>query len=304
MHTAVPELALLRRRYTGETHQEAHKAIIADLSEAKTEQDAAIPAAHSLHQSVLETSLLLSVRYAGRPGVISKVSPRHEALILRLGDSAATGFFRALLAPLEPHEGRDGVPGLRIDFEHGNLRLCLLDVDGRPTPSRVVVPRLTEKTWDRIWRRIQPTVYGGRCVDPLLAHSPKLSSGERQGYDFHWQHCGPVALGSALLRRIGLVAGDCSLDVWSGLGGTMLHLELDRGPTLCSLVADLCHPVAGMIRDSLELDVDRGPVRPTTTFAKIVDRSPTPDRFVGRLRAQGEPAALALRTLGPAEADR
>ncbi|WP_326835546.1 hypothetical protein VSH64_11560 [Amycolatopsis rhabdoformis] len=234
----------------------------------------------------------------GPSPVIRKVSPRRDALVVSLAEGAAQArFFRALLAPLEPTEGRDGIPGLRFDFAGPNLMLRLLDVDGRLTTSRVVLRGVSADSWTGMWATLRSTVYGGKCVDPLLDRSPKLSSGERHGYDFHWQHCGPVGLGSALLRRIGLVAGAAGLDVWSGLGGTVLHLETQRGPSVHSLVERLRHPVAGMIHGDLELDLTRGPFDAASTFAKIVDHTPTPDRFVGRLREQGKPPALALRTL-------
>lgn len=302
MTTSVAELASVRRRFTGETHQEAHKAISADLPGATTPRDAMIPAAHSLHQRVLETSLLLALRHSARrstgPGVFRKVSPRRDMLVVSLAEDAAPRFFRALLAPVEPNEGRDGLPGLRITFTGPHLELRLLDVDGRVTPCRVVVRDIGEHDWTQIWGTISHTAYGGRCVDPRLACSPQLSSGERHGYDFHWQHCGPVALGSAMLRRIGLVAHAGAIDVWSGLGGTALHLETEQGPSVFSLVEDLCDPVAGILGEGVVLEGTRGPVKPSATFARIVDRSPTPDRFVGRLREQGEPPALALRTVG------
>ncbi|MEV0073074.1 hypothetical protein [Amycolatopsis sp. NPDC050768] len=292
----------MRRRFTGETRQEAHKAISADLAITEAARERAILAAHSLHQRVLETSLLLAVRYSAHRTaghrVFKKVSPRCDALVVSLADDAATRFFRALLAPLEPNERRDGIPGLRFTFTQNNLELRLLDVDGRVTPCRVVVRGIKEDDWTRIWGAIRHTAYGGKCVDPRLECSPQLSSGERHGYDFHWQHCGPVALGSAMLRRIGLVANAAAIDVWSGLGGTALHLETAQGPSVFSLVEDLCDPVAGILGEGVVLDGTRGPVEPSAKFARIVDRSPTPDRFVGRLRDQGEPPALALRTVG------
>lgn len=105
------------------------------------------------------------------------------------------------------------------------------------------------------------------------------------------KRCGPVGLGSAMLRRIGLLAGARAVDVWPGLGKTQIHVEIDSGPSISSIVSALQHPIAGVTNYAEVLDENQ------TRFAQLREIQPTADRFVGPTSDAASPPALILRPL-------
>lgn len=334
---ALRDVVALRRRFTGESWQEASQIVrgrvpfpqlgaqqpetvrrhASTLGRRRNRQRAAepllraalLPDTDSFHQRVLETSLLLAIRdsqagftrgpYLGHK-VFRAVSPRRDGLMVDLDEGVVERFFRALLPPLNPSVSGAGVPGLRIVPTERHLHVHLLDKDSAQTKARVIIRGIGNRRWKRIWRDIKNTVHDDSgCVDPLLDRSPRLSHGEREGFDFHQHHCGPVALGSMMLRRIGLLAHAFALDVWTGNGGMIINVEIHDGPSVFSLLSDLQHPDLGITNDGFAVDTSRDPVGVEMTFARIIDTDPTQHRFSGdRQLLKVEPPALALRVLG------
>lgn len=93
------------------------------------------------------------------------------------------------------------------------------------------------------------------------------------------------------LIRTSLLTGARALDVWSGLGNTQIHVEMDGGPPISALVDALRHPVAGVTAHAKVLDAAEN------RHAQMCDLLPTADRFLGDLRDARPGPALLLRTL-------
>ncbi|MBB5157407.1 hypothetical protein [Saccharopolyspora phatthalungensis] len=297
------DLVELRRANTGEEPSRAKNCIgpLANETDERELRNSLIPEAHSLHQRVLETSLLLAIRdgavlvsdFRHRfHQVFLSVSPRKERLVAELNPAVSNPFFKALLANEEPSPSGDGVPGLRLESGQNGIDLRLLDETGTLTDAKLEIKNINLDDWDKIWNDINRTVeHEYRRVDPLLDRSPQLSRGERDGMTHQRKRCGPVGLGSAMLRRIGLLAGARAVDVWPGLGKTQIHVEIDSGPSISSIVSALQHPIAGVTNYAEVLDENQ------TRFAQLREIQPTADRFVGPTSDAASPPALILRPL-------
>ncbi|CAL9440662.1 hypothetical protein SUDANB95_02225 [Actinosynnema sp. ALI-1.44] len=301
-------MVALRCRYTGEDPVTARRCLAslpegADLQQLRT---GVVPDAHSVNQRILETSMLLAIRDcdppkpAGLPWrhqVIRAVSPRKSGLVVQLEGWVVPWFLQALLSPVDSNDASYGVPGLRVVVNREELQIRLLDQLGAPTDALVTVKGVSGAKWDGIWEEIRNAEHGP-LIDPRLDRSPQLSAGERHGMVLQRRRCGPVAMGSALLRRWGLLADAFALDAWSGLGNKELHVEIDNGPSMLSIVEELRHPVAGIVRDAVAVNqID-------ATFARLSDHNPTPDRYVGHPLEHGEHPALVLRALNTAVSRR
>nr|BFE50675.1 hypothetical protein GCM10017745_41020 [Saccharothrix mutabilis subsp. capreolus] len=302
------EWIALRCRYTGEDPETARRCLTSLPQDADVEQLRAgvVPDAHSVDQRILETSILLAIRdcypprSAGLPWhhqVIRAVSPRKSGLVVQLEDRVVPWFLQALLSPVDSSDASYGVPGLRVVVNREQLQIRLLDQLGAPTDALVTVKGVSGAKWDGIWEEIRNAEHGP-LIDPRLDRSPQLSAGERLGMVLQRRRCGPVAMGSALLRRWGLLSGAFALDAWSGLGNNELHVEIDNGPSILSIVEELRHPVAGIVRDTVAVNqID-------ATFARLSDHNPTPDRYVGYPIEHGKRPALVLRALNTAVSRR
>ncbi|GAA1937335.1 hypothetical protein [Amycolatopsis minnesotensis] len=298
------DLAVLWNRYTGEDLQ-PDSDYVGKLRKAVTSTPHAkvIAEAHSTAQRILETSLLLMIRESQSPlrgepyrgnQVFRTVSPRRDKLIITLHEKAMQWFFHAMITPVQPHGGKDGVPGLRIVPHENTLDLRILDHTGARTDALVVIKNAGAKWWGKTWPKIRGGVhYDSGCVDPLLTTSPQLSQGERAGIEFHRHSCGPVALGSAFLRRFGLINCAYAVDVWTGGEGRDLHIEIDQGPSIPTLVEALEDPVFGLVDGSVSI------VNPPQRHTRVQDTHTTPDRYIGRENPPRQPPGLILRTLEP-----
>lgn len=115
-------------------------------------------------------------------------------------------------------------------------------------------------------------------------------------FDSYRHSCRPIALGSAMLRRFGLVKDAFSIDTWT-TGGRTLNVEIEHGPSIYSLVCALQHPIVGILRGSVAVDHTPGPLDPGMTFARLIDPYPAPEtRPAGQPRTD-RPPSIALRTL-------
>lgn len=206
-----------------------------------------LPDTTDIAQRHLETSLLLAARACETPQVFAEVSPRKKSLTIDLADGAAMSFFRALLNPLEPGDDRAGVPGLRIQPASDRLHLKLISRYGTMTDACVTVKRIGAHAWDQIWADIR----SGRCVDPLRSRT--LSAGERHHIGFQRRQHGPIALGSALLRRIGLLGGTSVIGVELDESGYGILVKIKSGPPLLDLAEALTDPEFGMVGDRIRL---------------------------------------------------
>jgi hypothetical protein len=298
------ELSVLWNRYTGQDLQpDSDRAGKIRKAVTSTPHAKAIPEAHSTAQRILETSLLLMIRESQSPAgdkpyrghqVFRTVSPRRDKLIITLHEKAMRWLFRAMLTPVQPHGGMDGIPGLRIVPQENALDLRLLDHTGACTDALVVINNTGAERWRKTWPNIRDSVhYDGGCVDPLLSTSPQLSHGERAGIEFHRHSCGPVALGSAFLRRFGLISCAYAVDVWTGGEGRDLHIEIDQGPSIPTLAKALADPVFGLVGGPVSI------VNPLQSHIRVQDTRATPDRYIGRENPPRQPPALILRSLDP-----
>lgn len=299
------DLVTLRCDYTGETEDSAQRCIkrLDGETDSTVVNASLIPEAHSLSQRILETSLLLAIRDTRVPVSSSfrrgchqpflAVSPRKNRLVVELNPAVAERFFRSVLADVNPSSGGAGVPGLRLAAgQNGTVVLRLLRASGEITDAHVELKNITFRDAEKTWAEINRTTDRDyRRVDPILDRSSELSAGERADVDDQRQLCGPVGLGSAMLRRIGLLTPTKFLDVWSSGGSTEIHVETADGPPIGTLVEALRHPIAGVTAHAEVLDAadDR--------HAQMRDLLPTADRFIGDLRNAHPTPALMLRTL-------
>ncbi|WP_414943844.1 hypothetical protein [Amycolatopsis sp. cmx-11-32] len=275
-----------------------------------------MPDATSLHQRMLETALLLAIRDAqptfsslkGAPfnghQVFRLVNPRPNGLMIELFEDVIVRFIRALIPPVNPSDSAYGVPGLRVVPTGRHLRVHLLNAENRLTDACVIIRNISGRTWEDIWQEARVTEYEDGSVDLLLKSSPLLSPGERDMADFYRRHSGPIALGSAMLRRVGLLAGAFSLDVWTGNGGNYLHVEIDDDPSIYDILNALRHPLAGVTRGQFMVDTTIGPIHEHITYARIIDTDPTPTTLAGRSRPSDSPPGLVLRMLPRWENER
>lgn len=305
--SAIARAVRLRKTYTGESHQLALNAIHGLRSGRQI-----VPDADSRDQRMLETALLLATRYAQSSlldgpwnghRVFRMVSPRPRMLTIDLYDDVVARFIRALIPPVDPSARAYGIPGVRVDFPTRQLRVQLLDVKDNLTDACVIIRNITQQNWKSIWETVQGSEYEDGAVDLLLKKSPGLTSGERRMRDFYWQQAGPIAMGSGMLRRMGLLKDVFAVDVWTGNGGNYLHVEIDEGPSVHDVVTALQHPVAGMAHGQVRVDTSRGPLRKNASSARIIDTNPAPNTFLGRPPLPGSPPGLILRSLPPLEND-
>lgn len=304
-HTTFVKVTRLRMTYTGEPYRLAR-----ERTRESSNSHPLVPDTTSVHQRMLETALLLAIRDAA-PTISSRensdhyrghkvfrmVSPSPSSLTVGLFEDVAGRFFRSLLPPQSPCDCARGVPGLRVVLEKNRLRLHLLDQEDRLTDACVIIRGIGGQAWNSIWSVAKVADCDHTCVDPRLKESPRLSFGERHMLSWYWSHCGPIALGSAMLRRVGLLASAFSLDVWTGNGGSLLNIEIDDGPSVPIVLNALQHPRAGITGGQFVVDMSRGPTLEDTKYARIVDIDPTPDTFTGRSAGLVDAPALALRTL-------
>ncbi|WP_146107892.1 hypothetical protein [Actinokineospora auranticolor] len=177
-HIQLDDLVAMRYRFTAESKHTATNCL---RNLAKSPNPAAlraglIPEAHSPHQRVLETSLLLTMRYCDADRVYRAVSPRTAGLVVDLENEVVDDFFRSLLTWTRSDGDHPGVPGLRVVPRVNTIQLRLLDEDSHLTDARVEVNGIPGSAWEAIWRSTREP---GK-VDPLLANSPVLSPGERK----------------------------------------------------------------------------------------------------------------------------
>ncbi|MEU6154920.1 hypothetical protein ABZ816_33530 [Actinosynnema sp. NPDC047251] len=294
-------LVALRCRYTSEDPPVAERCIAPQAEATGPSAPAArlIAEAHSVHQRILETSLLLAIHEADVPipadpfrfhQVFRLVSPRRQRLVVELAEAVVLPFLRALLAPVHPNPTGDGVPGLRLTPGQNGITLRLLDASGDLTDAEVEIKNVPVPRWNDLWTEIRRSA-PQRPVDPFLDRTPQLSRGERAGLAHHRRVCGPVGLGSAMLRRIGLLSGADGVDVWAGLGKTQIHVEIHNGPSVSSVVEALRDPIAGVCGESTVFDERDG------KYAHVQDIRVTPDRFTGDPQSMFSLPEIVLRPL-------
>ncbi|WP_280428162.1 hypothetical protein [Nocardia brasiliensis] len=212
--------------------------------------------------------------------------------MIDLTDYAVLNFVRALLPPLEPSDSGSGVPGIRFCPGRRHTVVRLLSDNSRLTDAVAVLRGIGIKRWNQIWGTIEgdrDTEYA--FIDPLLRHSPEMSAGEREGLDHQRWVCGPVSLGSAFLRRIGLISGAFGFDTWTGNGASLLHVEVFDGPPVPAIIEKLQDPIFGMVDERFRLGTRPDPDT-DSAFDRVVDTGvPTSER------SWGQPA-LVFRGLG------
>jgi hypothetical protein len=130
----------------------------------------------------------------------------------------------------------------------------------------------------------------------VLVRNHSLSPGERAMFDSYRYGCGPISLGSEMLRRFGLVKDAFSIDTWT-TGGRMLNIEIEHGPSIYSLACALQAPLVGVRSGSVVVDHAHGHIEPDMTFVRFIDPDPDPQALPAVQRRTDRLPNLALRTL-------
>lgn len=258
-----------------------------------------LPDATSRFQQRLETSLLLRVRECAPPAshkpynghkVFRMVSPRREGLVIDVAEETVERFLRALLPVPESNGDYLGIPGVRFSTRDDDLQMHLLDSSGRLTDACVILQGIGKRRWRRIWSQIgrieyEETVSIGRCLDPILIHTPILDQIEV----LDWDHPPEpnVALGSAILRRYGLFKDAFAIDVWQS-GRAIIALEIDLGRPAEEVLQYLRTPYLGLDPDRYSINVKN---------RVIIDRAADLDKFEGGSPHTIQQPALQIRTL-------
>lgn len=299
MGSHLDQLIQTRRSFTGEHPKDAREQISNTHGGETSQHFRMLPPAHSRDQEILDTSLLLAVRNSF-PGwddscrdfrVFRSVSPRSDVLMIDLTDYAVAHYIRALLPPIEPSDSGDGVPGIRFRPGRRHTEVRLLGEGSRLTDAVAVLRGVGIARWNRIWETIQrDQASRDPIIDPLLRHSPRMSRGEKEGLEFQRWACGPVSLGSAFLRRIGLMSSAYGFDTWTGNGARFLHIEIFDGPSVPMVMDKLRDPIFGLVDERFHPGTLPYP-DPTSGFDRVLDTgAPTSSR-------SPEPAALVFREL-------
>lgn len=269
-------------------------------------REAALPSAHSVHQRLLETSLLLAARgnwsidqhlQRGHE-VFAAVSPGPYTLVVELVDGVAPMFFRAILPRLDPEHAAGGIPGLRVEHSDTRLVLRLLDRNGAVTDASVNIEGIDKTRWKAILAELKKDADGVELINPMLQHSPALCPSERSSMDFHRWDCGPVGLGSALLRRVGSFAGADLVDAWPSMPAGEIHVETDGPSSFRAVVNTFAHPILGIVHGDTVLELF------DDSFARIVDTSADAAPFAKLRTDYKRRPALVLRQYASSHASR
>ncbi|MEV7277577.1 hypothetical protein [Streptomyces sp. NPDC093111] len=254
------DVSLRRRLYTGESVQQARRAIDSLGPDAPP-----IPSADSPTQQHFEARVLLGLLefrnvYTRYPLGISAVHPEPDGVALRVEseERAAEILFNLLPTYVSDHEVH-GVPGLRITQR--DRTAIELRVLGEPTRLRLTgLPA-------RLWRSAIAGMLD-KWIDPdvkLLCwkSSPTAWTGAERGHQVRWE--GPrddftqaqqrgAWLGSGLLRRAALLHTVSNTFLVDGYGGAsdVARLVLrsshvrGQGPGPHNIVAALADPTFGL----------------------------------------------------------
>lgn len=258
---SVQSFALRRRQYTGETFQQARRAI-----EGLTTGASPIPTPQSPAQERLEARVFLNLLeyrnlYTRYPLGIEAVQPAPDGIALRVEsvEQAAEILF-ALLPAHAPGEGVHGVPGLRIVKRlHSAIDLQVLD-----QPARLRLRGLPSSLWRRAEEIMLTNWIDPGAMQLCLRTAPKTwTSAEREHMTMWEDDSDPFIrrclrggwLGSALLRRVALlhtVANTYFVDGYRGSGLDAMRWVMrsshapQYGPGAQRLVAALLYPGYGV----------------------------------------------------------
>lgn len=260
MSTMRQDVSLLRRRYTGESVQQARRAI--DLLDPEAPP---IPKAVTGDQEFLEARVLVSLlefrnHYTRYPLGIATVYPEPDGIVLRVeSEERAAEILFNLLPTYVSDQEVHGVPGLR--FTQRDRTAVELRVLGAPTRLRLAGLPATH------WRNAVARMIGN-WIDPnpkLLCwqSSPNAWTDAERAHHARWEDVNDeftqkqrrgAWLGSGLLRRVALlhtVSNTFFADGYHG-GGDAARLVLrsshvrGEGPGPHNIVAALAHPVFGL----------------------------------------------------------
>ncbi|NBE53957.1 hypothetical protein [Streptomyces boluensis] len=260
MSTMRQDIHLLRCRYTGESVQQAHRAIGLLDPEAPP-----IPTAASSDQQFLEARVFVNLLesrhcYTRHPLGIAAVYPEPDGIALRVESEvrAAEILFNLLPTYVSDHEVH-GVPGLRIT----RRELTAIELRVLGTPTRLRLTGLPATSWRKAVARMLD-----EWIDPTPAFlcwqsSPKAWSKAERAHHARWEDVDDTYtqvqrrgawLGSGLLRRAALlhtVSNTFFADGYHGSGETArLVLRTShvrrQGPGPHNIVAALAHPEFGL----------------------------------------------------------
>ncbi|MER5972230.1 hypothetical protein ABT112_21235 [Streptomyces sp. NPDC002055] len=260
MSTMRQDVSLLRRRYTGESVQQARRAIDLLDPEAPPIPTAATGVQQFLEARVLVSLLELRNHYTRYPLGIAAVYPELDGIVLRVEseERAAEILFNLLPTYVSDHEVH-GVPGLRITQR--DRTAVELRVLGAPTRLRLTGLPAT------LWRNAVARMIDN-WIDPnptLLCWqgSPSAWTDAERAHHARWEDVDSeytqvqkrgAWLGSGLLRRAALLHTVSNTFFVDGHhdGGDTATLVLrsshvrGQGPGPHNIVAALAHPVFGL----------------------------------------------------------
>ncbi|WP_172386654.1 hypothetical protein [Streptomyces sp. MNP-20] len=258
---SVQSVALRRRRYTGETFQQAHRAI-----KRLTTGAAPIPTPQSPAQERLEARVLLNLLeyrnlYTRYPLGIEAVQPTPDGIALRVESvERAAEILFALLPAHAPGEEVHGLPGLRIV----NRLQSAIELQVLNQPTQLRLRGLPASLWHRAEQIMLTKWIDPDAMQLCWRTAPKTwTSAEREHMTVLEDDSEPFIrrclrgswLGSALLRRAALfhtVANTYFVDGYRGLGLNAMRWVMrsshapQHGPGAQHLVAALLDPVYGV----------------------------------------------------------
>ena len=260
--TLLTALARGRSARTGESCRDA-------LNEIRLLQPGTppIPSAANMHQAALESDFLEAIgkcpkdrwRPRMRPFAIKSVTPRPDALIVRIAAKYLPDIVRDIAPAWRPEEVKDGevvnmsgIPGLRAFHKRGHTVLS------RPgVPGRIIIPVPADRWRKAVLVAADLWGYEGGTCSPWLTRprqwhpaETRLAENRPERYATDgWQY-GNAWLASQILRRL---PGLCPMpwpyyhDLWFNRFGDKCSIQFEWafGATHDVVLGRLLHPVFG-----------------------------------------------------------
>ncbi|AZS84513.1 hypothetical protein ELQ87_09620 [Streptomyces griseoviridis] len=265
------DVSLLRRLYTGESVQQARRAVDGLQNSQTAIPETASPAQQFLEARVLVGLLEFRNLYTRFPLGISAVQPRPDVIGLGIEseERAAEILFNLLPSYVPAHNEVHGVPGLRITRRHQTA----IELQVLGESARLRLTGLPSTLWRSAEERALSNWVDADSMHLCWRSSPRAWTAEEREHHARWENPDDqyvqvkrrgAWLGSGLLRRAALlhtVANTFMADGHHSAAFGMARLVLQssharaQGPGPHNVVAALLDPVCGL---PLELKRYRG----------------------------------------------
>ncbi|MGQ4383543.1 hypothetical protein [Streptomyces sp. SAS_270] len=256
------DVSLLRRLYTGESVQQARRAVDGLQNSQSPIPGAASPAQQLLEARVLVALLEFRNLYTRFPLGITAVQPQPDVITLGVEseERAAEILFNLLPSYAPAHKEVQGVPGLRITRRHRTA----IELQVLGESARLRLTGLPSTLWRSAEERTLSNWIDPDSMDLCWRSSPRAWTTAEREHHAQWEdpddHYVQVTergawLGSGLLRRAALlhtVANTFLADGHRGAAFDVARLVLQsshahkQGPGPHNIVAALLDPVCGL----------------------------------------------------------